>query len=161
MTFDPVAGATDDEADKPLVWCEVIQQWSTLHPEFAFLPRKFNIAVSAGAEDRAATGFHEIGVRLVKAWSGEVSFRVLVGDDQGRTPRVAQQLTPFLPKKNLLSYLEAILRIFNAAGRRDNIYKARLKILFEAMGIEAFSDTVNMEGVGIRDSVVDLLSPEF
>jgi sulfite reductase (NADPH) hemoprotein beta-component len=161
VTSDPLAGATDDEVENPLVWCEVIRQWSTLHPEFAFLPRKFKIAVSAGAEDRAATGFHDIGLRLVKARSGEVGFRVLVGGGQGRTPRVAQQLTPFLPKKNLLSYLEAILRVYNAAGRRDNIYKARLKILVEAMGIEAFSDAVNMEWVGIRDSVVELPSAEF
>jgi sulfite reductase (NADPH) hemoprotein beta-component len=161
VTSDPLAGATDDEVENPLVWCEVIRQWSTLHPEFAFLPRKFKIAVSAGAEDRAATGFHDIGLRLVKARSGEVGFRVLVGGGQGRTPRLAQQLTPFLPKKNLLSYLEAILRVYNAAGRRDNIYKARLKILVEAMGIEAFSDAVNMEWVGIRDIAVELLSAEF
>ena len=161
VTSDPLAGATDDEVENPMVWCEVIRQWSTLHPEFAFLPRKFKIAVSAGAEDRAATGFHDIGLRLVKARSGEVGFRVLVGGGQGRTPRVAQQLTPFLPKKNLLSYLEAILRVYNVAGRRDNIYKARLKILVEAMGIEAFSDAVNMEWVGIRDSVVELPLEEF
>jgi sulfite reductase (NADPH) hemoprotein beta-component len=161
VTSDPLAGAMDDEVENPLVWCEVIRQWSTLHPEFAFLPRKFKIAVSAGAEDRAATGFHDIGLRLVKARSGEVGFRVLVGGGQGRTPRVAQQLTPFLPKKNLLSYLEAILRVYNAAGRRDNIYKARLKILVEAMGIEAFGDAVNGEWVAIRDSVIELPSAEF
>ncbi|MEL0292721.1 MAG: hypothetical protein VXA66_03545, partial [Alphaproteobacteria bacterium] len=104
------------------------------HREFAFLPRKFKIAVSAGVEDRAATGFHDIGLRIVKSRSGEVGFRVLVGGGQGRTPRVAQQLTPFLPKRNLLSYLEAIMRVYNAAGRRDNIYKARIKILVESMG---------------------------
>jgi sulfite reductase (NADPH) hemoprotein beta-component len=161
VTSDPLAGAMDDEVENPFVWCEVIRQWSTLHPEFAFLPRKFKIAVSAGAEDRAATGFHDIGLRLVKARSGEVGFRVLVGGGQGRTPRVAQQLTPFLPKKNLLSYLEAILRVYNAAGRRDNIYKARLKILVEAMGIEAFGDAVNGEWVAIRDSVIELPSAEF
>ncbi|MGB2068035.1 MAG: nitrite/sulfite reductase, partial [Candidatus Puniceispirillaceae bacterium] len=161
VTSDPLAGAMDDEVENPLVWCEVIRQWSTLHPEFAFLPRKFKIAVSAGAEDRAATGFHDIGLRLVKARSGEVGFRVLVGGGQGRTPRVAQQLTPFLSKKNLLSYLEAILRVYNAAGRRDNIYKARLKILVEAMGIEAFGDAVNGEWVAIRDSVIELPSAEF
>ena len=122
---------------------------------------KFNIAVSAGAGDRAATGFHDIGVRLVKARSCEVGFRVLVGGGQGRKPRVAHQLTLFLPEKTLLSYLEVILRVCDAAGRRCNIFMARLKILVEAVGIEAFSDAVNMEWVGIRASAVELLSAEF
>jgi sulfite reductase (NADPH) hemoprotein beta-component len=156
VTSDPLAGATPDEVEHAHGWSEVIRQWSTLHPEFAFLPRKFKIAVSAGAEDRAATGFHDIGLRIVKSRSGEVGFRVLVGGGQGRTPRVAQQLTPFLPKRNLLSYLEAIMRVYNAAGRRDNIYKARIKILVEAMGIDAFRDAVDAEWVTIRDSAVEL-----
>lgn len=156
VTSDPYAGAAADELEDPRGWCEIIRQWSTLHPEFAFLPRKFKIAVSAGAEDRAATGFHDIGLRITKSLSGDVGFRVLVGGGQGRTPRVAQQLTRFLPKRHLLSYLEAILRVYNAAGRRDNIYKARIKILVEAMGIEAFREAVNAEWLLIKDSNVDL-----
>ena len=160
VTSDPYAGAAADELEDPRGWCELIRQWSTLHPEFAFLPRKFKIAVSAGEEDRAATGFHDIGLRLTKSMSGDVGFRVLVGGGQGRTPRVAQQLARFLPKRHLLSYLDAILRVYNAAGRRDNIYKARIKILVEAMGIEAFRDAVNAEWLLIKDSAIDLPQAE-
>ncbi len=160
ITSDPLAGAADDEIANPLGWCEIIRQWSTLHPEFAFLPRKFKIAVSAGTEDRAATGFHDIGLRLIKNSAGELGFRVLVGGGQGRTPRVAQIISAFLPERYLLSYLEAILRVYNAAGRRDNIYKARIKILVEAMGINAFSDAVDAEWVRIKDSAVDLPETE-
>ena len=145
VTCDPLAGAAHDEIDDPRIWCEVIRQWSTLYPEFAFLPRKFKIAVSAGAEDRAATAFHDIGLRLVRSDSGETGFRVLVGGGQGRTPRVARTLAHFVPKRHLLSSLEAIMRVYNAAGRRDNIYKARIKILVDAMGIEAFAARVNDE----------------
>jgi sulfite reductase (NADPH) hemoprotein beta-component len=160
ITSDPFAGAANDEIANPLGWCEIIRQWSTLHPEFAFLPRKFKIAVSAGATDRAATSFHDIGLRLVKNTAGEIGFKVLVGGGQGRTPRVAQTLSAFLPSRYLLSYLEAILRVYNAAGRRDNIYKARIKILVEAMGIGAFGDAVNAEWVHIKDSVIELPKTE-
>lgn len=160
VTSDPFAGAAADELEDPRGWAEIIRQWSSLHPEFAFLPRKFKIAVSAGAEDRAATGFHDIGLRLTKSISGEVGFRVLVGGGQGRTPRVAQQLTRFLPKRHLLSYLDAILRVYNAAGRRDNIYKARIKILVEAMGIDAFREAVNAEWLLIKDTAYDLPDSE-
>jgi len=160
ITSDPLAGAAHDELANPLGWCEVIRQWSTLHPEFAFLPRKFKIAVSAGAEDRAATGFHDIGLRLVKNKAGDLGFRVLVGGGQGRTPRVGQVLSAFLPSRYLLSYLEAILRVYNAAGRRDNIYKARLKILVDALGIATFADAVNAEWVQIKDSSIDLPDSE-
>ena len=151
-TTDPLAGAAHDEIANPLGWCEIIRQWSTLHPEFAFLPRKFKIAVSAGATDRAATGFHDIGLRMIKNRGGEIGFRVLVGGGQGRTPRAAQVLNAFLPTRHLLSYLEAILRVYNAAGRRDNIYKARIKILVEAMGISAFADAVNGEWLGLQSN---------
>ena len=160
VTSDPFAGAAADELEDPRGWCEIIQQWSTLHPEFAFLPRKFKIAVSAGATDRAATGFHDIGLRMVKNKDGQTGFRVLVGGGQGRTPRVAQQIAAFLPKHHLLSYLEAILRVYNLAGRRDNIYKARIKILVEAMGIDAFREVVEAEWDKIRDSAVDLPDDE-
>ena len=161
VTCDPLAGAAHDEIDDPSIWCEVIRQWSTLHPEFAFLPRKFKIAVSAGAEDRAATTFHDIGLRLVRSDSGEAGFRVLVGGGQGRTPRVARTLAHFVPKRHLLSNLEAIMRVYNAAGRRDNIYEARIKILVDAMGIEAFAARVNDEWASIDSKATDLPETEY
>jgi len=156
VTADPLAGAAPDEIEDARIWAEIIRQWSTFHPEFAFLPRKFKIAVSAAAADRAATGFHDIGLRLVRRRGGETGFRVLVGGGQGRTPRVARKLAHFVPVRQLLSYLEAIMRVYNAAGRRDNIYKARIKILVDDMGIEAFAGAVNREWVLIRDSATDL-----
>ena len=161
VTCDPLAGAAHDEIEDPRVWAEIIRQWSTLHPEFAFLPRKFKIAISAGAEDRAATGFHDIGVRLVRNRGGETGFRILVGGGQGRTPRVARQLAHFIPKRHLLSYLEAVMRVYNAAGRRDNIYKARIKILVDAMGIDSFADSVTTEWCLIKDGAADLPESEY
>jgi sulfite reductase (NADPH) hemoprotein beta-component len=161
VTCDPLAGAAHDEIEDPRVWAEIIRQWSTLHPEFAFLPRKFKIAISAGAEDRAATDFHDIGVRLVRNRGGETGFRILVGGGQGRTPRVARQLAYFIPKRHILSYLEAVMRVYNAAGRRDNIYKARIKILVDAMGIDAFADSVTTEWGLIKDSATDLPESEY
>ncbi|MEC7290555.1 MAG: nitrite/sulfite reductase, partial [Pseudomonadota bacterium] len=161
VTSDHFAGATKDEIMDPRPWCEIIRQWSTFHPEFAFLPRKFKIAISAGAEDRAATGFHDIGLRLVRSRGGETGFRVLVGGGQGRTPRVARQLAYFIPKRHILSYLEAVMRVYNAAGRRDNIYKARIKILVDAMGIGAFAGAVNTEWGLIKDSATDLPEAEY
>ncbi|MEK9553874.1 MAG: DUF2849 domain-containing protein, partial [Alphaproteobacteria bacterium] len=154
VTADPLAGAAPDEIEDARVWGEIIRQWSTFHPEFAFLPRKFKIAVSAAAEDRAATAFHDIGLRLVRRVGGETGFRVLVGGGQGRTPRVARKLAHFVPERQLLSYLEAIMRVYNAAGRRDNIYKARIKILVDDMGIEGFADAVTREWGLIKDSTV-------
>ena len=161
VTADPLAGAAPDEIEDARIWAEIIRQWSTFHPEFAFLPRKFKIAVCAAAEDRAATAFHDIGLRLVRRRGGETGFRVLVGGGQGRTPRVARKLAHFVPVRQLLSYLEAIMRVYNAAGRRDNIYKARIKILVDDMGIEAFDDAVNREWGLIRDSAIDLPAAEY
>ena len=161
VTCDPIAGAAHDEIGDPRVWAEIIRQWSTLHPEFAFLPRKFKIAISAGAEDRAATGFHDIGLRLVKSRGGETGFRILVGGGQGRTPRVARKLAHFIPKRHILSYLEAVMRVYNAAGRRDNIYKARIKILVDDMGIDAFAEAVNTEWGLVRDTTTDLPQEEY
>ncbi|MGC6452869.1 MAG: DUF2849 domain-containing protein [Candidatus Puniceispirillaceae bacterium] len=160
VTADPLAGAAPDEIEDARVWAEIIRQWSTFHPEFAFLPRKFKIAVSAAAEDRAATAFHDIGLRLVRRRGGETGFRVLVGGGQGRTPRVARKLAHFISERNLLSFLEAIMRVYNAAGRRDNIYKARIKILVDDMGIEAFAEAVNREWLLIRDSATELPAEE-
>ena len=161
VTCDPLAGAAHDEIEDPRIWAEIIRQWSTLHPEFAFLPRKFKIAISAGAEDRAATGFHDIGLRIVRSRGGETGFRVLVGGGQGRTPRVARQLAHFIPKRHILSYLESVMRVYNAAGRRDNIHKARIKILVDDMGIDAFAEAVNTEWGLVRDTTTDLPQAEY
>ena len=144
-TTDPFAGATAEEIEDPRVWCEVIRQWSTLHPEFSFLPRKFKIAVTAAEEDRAAAQVHDIGLQLYRNSEGEAGFRVLVGGGLGRTPYVGEVVRAFLPKDYLLSYLEAILRVYNSHGRRDNLYKARIKILVNEMGLVEFREAVEAE----------------
>ncbi|MFN3835691.1 MAG: nitrite/sulfite reductase [Glycocaulis sp.] len=141
-TADPFAGAAQDEVEDPRPWCELIRQWSTFHPEFTFLPRKFKIAVTGADADRAAIGVHDIGLKLVKNDAGETGFEVHAGGGQGRTPRVAVKLRDFLPTGELLAYLTAIMRVYNLAGQRDNIYKARIKILVETMGAEAFTGEV-------------------
>ena len=144
-TSDPLAGATVDEIEDPRPWCELIRQWSTLHPEFNWLPRKFKIAVTGSLNDRAAVQVHDIGLRLVKNDANEVGFEVLVGGGLGRTPHIGQVLNPFLPTHDLLTYLAAILRVYNLEGRRDNLYKARIKILVNALGIDTFRDKVEAE----------------
>ena len=144
-TSDPLAGATVDEIEDPRPWCELIRQWSTLHPEFNWLPRKFKIAVTGSLSDRAAVQVHDIGLRLVKNEANEVGFEVLVGGGLGRTPYIGQILNPFLPKEHLLTYLAAILRVYNREGRRDNLYKARIKILVNALGIDAFREKVDAQ----------------
>ena len=161
VTSDPLAGAAHDEVQDPRIWAEIIRQWSMLHPEFAFLPRKFKIAISAGAEDRAATAFHDIGLRLALSQNGETGFRVFVGGGQGRTPRVARKLAHFIPARHLLSYLEPIMRVYNAAGRRDNIYKARIKIVVDDMGNESFGEAVNNEWQVTKDTTIDLPLSEY
>ena len=160
VTSDPLAGAAADEIEDPRIWAEVIRQWSTLHPEFSFLPRKFKIAVTGALEDRAAVAFHDIGIRIVGGPKGSRGFQILVGGGQGRTPYVAQEIRGFLAQDQLLSYLEAILRVYNLHGRRGNIYKARIKILVNAIGIEQFRDEVEAEWQRIRDDAVDLPAEE-
>ncbi|MGZ8157504.1 MAG: nitrite/sulfite reductase [Methylobacter sp.] len=150
---DHLAGVCIDEIEDPRPYCEIIRQWTTLHPEFAYLPRKFKIAVSGAEHDRAATQFHDIGLHLVKNDAGETGFRVLVGGGLGRTPIIGQVIKPYLEKKHLLSYLEAILRIYNLFGRRDNKYKARIKILVKESGMEKFSELVEKEWLLIRDDL--------
>lgn len=150
-TTDPLAGAAADELEDPRPYCEIIRQWSTLHPEFAYLPRKFKIAVSGATHDRAATLIHDIGLRLVKNEAGEIGFKVSVGGGLGRTPIIARTINPFLAKADLLSYLEAIIRVYNLHGRRDNKYKARIKILVSSMGIEAFRELVEEEWNKIKE----------
>ena len=152
-TSDCFAGVAADEAIDPRPYCEVLRQWSTLHPEFAFLPRKFKIAVTGAAEDRAATGWHDIGLRLLKNDAGEVGFQVRVGGGMGRTPIIGTVIREFLPWQQILVFIEAIVRVYNKHGRRDNMYKARIKILVKAEG-QRFIDDVNEEFEHIlRDDV--------
>ena len=153
VTSDPYAGAIADEVDDPRITCEVIRQWSTLHPEFSFLPRKFKIAVTASAEDRAAIRAHDIGLRLHENGAGERGYQVMVGGGLGRTPYLAATIREFLPERRLLSYLEAILRVYNRLGRRDNIYKARIKILVAGEGVEEFRRLVEEEWSKSGDTV--------
>ena len=160
VTADPYAGVAPDEIEDPRVWAEVLRQWSTIHPEFTFLPRKFKIAITGAAEDRAAILFHDIGLKIVKNKTGEVGFAVYVGGGQGRTPFVAELIRDFLPKEHLLSYVEAILRVYNLAGRRDNLYKARIKILVNALGIAAFRKEVDAEWERMNRTTVDLPDAE-
>jgi sulfite reductase (NADPH) hemoprotein beta-component len=158
-TSDPFAGVAADEIEDPRPYCEIIRQWSTLHPEFSWLPRKFKIAVSASVKDRAAVHIHDIGLYLVKNDAGEVGFQVLIGGGLGRTPIMGKVLREFLPKHDLLSYLEAALRIYNEYGRRDNIYKARIKILVQAIGIDKMREEVEAEWAQMDHKPLDL-NPE-
>ena len=152
-TADHLAGVCTDELEDPRPYCEIIRQWTILHPEFAYLPRKFKIAVSSTQQDRAATQFHDIGVHIVKNKAGETGFRILVGGGLGRTPVIGVEIRPFLEKKHLLSYLEAILRIYNLNGRRDNKYRARIKILVREAGIEKMRERVEAEWLKIREGM--------
>ncbi len=144
ITSDVFAGIAPDEIVDPRPYCELLRQWSTLQPEFAFLPRKFKIAVSGSLEDRAAIAWHDIGLQLVKNEAGEIGFKVLVGGGMGRTPVIGTVATEFLPWNQILVYIEAIVRVYNRFGRRDNAYKARIKILVKAEG-QKFFDQVNEE----------------
>lgn len=144
-TADPYAGAAVDEIEDPRVWAEIIRQWSTFHPEFSFLPRKFKIAVTGAPKDRAAVRVHDIGLIVKQDAAGEIGFEVLVGGGQGRTPMIAKTIRDFVPKDRLLSYLEAVLRVYNMLGRRDNKYKARVKILVHEVGIEEIRRLVEAE----------------
>lgn len=143
-TSDALAGVAPDEIVDPRPYCEILRQWSTLHPEFAHLPRKFKIAISGAAEDRAAIGWHDVGLQLKKNAAGEVGFQVFVGGGMGRTPIPGVEINAFVPWQQILVYLEAIVRVYNLAGRRDNLYKARIKILVKAEG-QKFFDDVNEE----------------
>ncbi len=145
VTSDPYAGATAEELDDPRVWSEAIRQWSSLHPEFSFLPRKFKIAVTAAPKDRTAAKVHDIGLMVRRGRDGQLGFEVIVGGGLGRTPYVGPTIREFLPAARLFSYLEAILRVYNRHGRRDNLYKARIKILVSALGAEEFARQVEEE----------------
>ncbi len=161
-TTDQFAGVLRDEIADPRPWCELIRQWSTLHPEFAFLPRKFKIAVNASPDsDRAAVRFHDIGLELVRNETGDIGFRVFVGGGLGRTPLVGQNVRDYLPARHLLTYLDAILRVYNLNGRRDNKFKARIKILVKALGVDAFRDRVEAEWAHLKDGPGTLTEAEI
>lgn len=165
VTSDPFAGVAQDEITDPRPYCEIIRQWSTFHPEFAFLPRKFKIAVSATTEDRAAIRAHDIGLQILKrtnaSGESETGFRVYVGGGLGRTPVVGVAINEFVPEKDILTYLEAIMRIYNLYGRRDNKYKARIKILVRAMGADTFAQKVHQEWEHTRGNSLTLTQNEL
>ncbi|MBX3664737.1 MAG: nitrite/sulfite reductase [Burkholderiales bacterium] len=159
-TTDHLAGVAPDEIVDPLLWCELIRQWSTFHPEFAYLPRKFKIAVSGAAQDRAAIQVHDIGLQALRDDSGAVGFRVLVGGGLGRTPVIGTVIREFLPWPQLLNYLDAILRVYNRYGRRDNKYKARIKILVKELTPAVFREQVDAEWAHLKDGPGTLTGAE-
>lgn len=160
-TTDQFAGVAPDEIEDARPWCEIIRQWSTFHPEFAFLPRKFKIAVCGTAIDQAATQVHDIGLYMLRDAEGQLGFRVLVGGGLGRTPVIGQEIFPFVEKSQLLPVLEAILRVYNREGRRDNKYKARIKILVKATGVEEFRRKVEAEWALTKNSTMQLTEQEI
>ena len=159
-TADHFAGVAADEIEDPRIYAEIIRQWSTLHPEFSFLPRKFKIAVTGASKDRAAVRVHDIGLYMRRNLKGEAGFEVVVGGGQGRTPLIGETIREFLPKEHLLSYLEAILRVYNQLGRRDNIYRARIKILVKQVGAAEFARLTEAEWQEIKGSTIDLPAEE-
>ncbi|WP_026987872.1 nitrite/sulfite reductase [Fodinicurvata fenggangensis] len=160
-TADQYAGVAADEIADPRHYCEIIRQWSTLHPEFSFLPRKFKIAVTGAEEDRAALRTHDIGLRMRRDADGNPGFEVMVGGGLGRTPVVGVTIREFLPEEHLLSYLESTLRVYNQLGRRDNIHKARIKILVQSVGRDAFARMVEEEWAQLRDGYLTLPQEEL
>lgn len=161
VTTDHFAGAAADEVADPRPWAEIIRQWSSLHPEFSFLPRKFKVAVTGAAKDRAAIQVHDIGLELKRDEKGAFGFAVWVGGGQGRTPMIAKKLTDFLPERDILAYCDAILRVYNLEGRRDNKYKARIKILVHEMGEEEMRQAVEREFAAIRGKTLTVPPEEI
>lgn len=161
VTADPFAGAAADELEDGRPWAEIVRQWSSFHPEFTFLPRKFKIAVNGAKADRAGIRVHDIGLQIVRNEAGKTGFEVWVGGGQGRTPRLGQLINPFLAPEDLLSYLTACLRVYNQHGRRDNLYKARIKILVEALGAEEYGRQVEDEWAVIRNGELKLPAEEI
>ena len=160
ISADHLAGLTDNEVEDPRPWCEIIRKWSTFHPEFSFLPRKFKIAITGCKEDRAAIKVHDIGLRLIRK-NNLIGFEVFVGGGQGRSPFIAEKINSFVRKNHILSYLEAILRTYNELGRRDNIYKARIKILVNELGIKKFKKFVDNEWNKIKNSSLKICDSEI
>ena len=161
ITSDEYAGIAPDEIVDPRPYCEIMRQWSTFHPEFAYLPRKFKIAINGAEEDRAAIVVHDIGLSIVKNEQGEIGFRVIVGGGMGRTPILGSEIRSFLPWQHMMSYIEAILRVYNQYGRRDNMYKARIKILVKAIGVEEFARQVEQEWADLKDGPSTLTEEEL
>ena len=161
ITTDEYCGVAADEIVDPRPYAEIMRQWSTFHPEFAYLPRKFKIAFNGAVEDRAATAVHDLAFTVVKNEAGEVGFRVMVGGGMGRTPILGSVIREFLPRDHLLTYTEAIMRVYNQYGRRDNIYKARIKILVKAIGAAEFARQVEEEWTDIKDGPSTLADQEF
>jgi sulfite reductase (NADPH) hemoprotein beta-component len=161
ITSDEYAGVAADEIFDPRPYAEILRQWSTFHPEFAYLPRKFKVAINGATEDRAATGMHDIGLTVVANEAGEIGFRVMVGGGLGRTPIIGSVVREFLPRQHMLSYIEAVMRVYNQYGRRDNIYKARIKILVKALGVEEFARQVDAEWVDLKDGPSTLSDAEL
>lgn len=168
VTCDPYAGATAEEVEDPRPMAELIRQWSTLHPEFSFLPRKFKIAVTAAEKDRALIKAHDIGIQIIRNEDGDIGYKIYVGGGLGRTPIIGQVLREFLSKGELLAYLTAALRVYNRYGRRDNKYKARIKILVQETGIEAFREqveaeyaTIDISDISVSDAERDRISSYF
>ena len=161
ITSDEFAGVAADELIDPRAYAEILRQWTTFHPEFAYLPRKFKIAINGAKEDRAAIAVHDIGLTVVHNEAGEVGFKVMVGGGMGRTPILGSVIRDFLPWQHVMTYLEAILRIYNQYGRRDNIYKARIKILVKAIGAEEFGRQVEEEWQDIKDGPATLTEAEL
>jgi sulfite reductase (NADPH) hemoprotein beta-component len=160
VTADHMAGIAPDEIDDPRPYCEIIRQWATLHPEFTYLPRKFKIAVTGSPEDRAASEVHDIGLQLRRDTHGEIGFTVRVGGGLGRAPAIGQVVREWLPLSDLLAYLEAILRVYNLHGRRDNIHKARIKVLVKSLGIERFRAEAEREWEAGRAHAPQLTAAE-
>src|SRR5437588_4024904 len=156
ITTDQWAGVAPGEIEDPRIWAELLRQHLTLHPEFSFLPRKFKIALTASAHDRAAVKIHDVGLHMHRNGVGETGFEVMVGGGLGRTPFLGKTIKPFLPKRDLLSYVEAIMRTYNQYGRRDNIYKARIKILVHELGADKFARDVEAEWQSIKDGALAL-----
>lgn len=160
ISADHLAGIAPDEIVDPLVWCEIARQWSTFNPEFAYLPRKFKIAFAGGAEDRAAIQLHDIGLQALRDDAGEIGFRVLVGGGMGRTPMLGAVIREFLPWPHLLTYLDAVLRVYNRHGRRDNVWKARIKFLVKELTPAGFRDAVEAEWQHCKDGPATLTAAE-
>ncbi|MET0660732.1 MAG: nitrite/sulfite reductase [Steroidobacteraceae bacterium] len=161
VTADHLAGVNTDEVDDPRPWCEIVRQWATFHPEFSYLPRKFKIAITGSPQDRAASKVHDIGLHLVRNEQGEIGFQVLVGGGLGRAPMIGHVIREFCPPRELLAYLEAILRVYNLHGRRDNIHKARIKIIVKAFGPDKFREMVDAEFAAARDTAPVLEDAEI
>jgi sulfite reductase (NADPH) hemoprotein beta-component len=160
-TSDPFAGVAADEIVDPRPFCEVLRQWSTFHPEFIALPRKFKVAVNGAEQDRAAIAVHDIGLTVVRNAAGEVGFKFMAGGGMGRTPILGSVIREFLPWQHLLTYTEAVMRVYNQHGRRDNKYKARIKILLKALGVEEFTRQVEAEWADLKDNEETLTVEEM